>query len=139
MSDKLNGDIALVEVDTASLAGYALSWVLAGIEGYEPQLHQPPYASPCDVFVPVGQLGLSLMNYRPHASWQQAGALILKYRISLIYAFEEYEALISMTDSQSNACPLIAAGRCIVAHVLGGAVLVPLALLSQCEGSANFA
>lgn len=54
--------------------------------------------------------------------------LIEDNKISLIYAFEQYEALIGMTVSEQAETPLIAACRAIVVAKLGDTVQIPAEL-----------
>jgi hypothetical protein len=113
------------EVKTVDLVGPALDWAIAQIEGVEVAIAAPQYLVGWRVARPYPH-----GKYSPSTDWTMGGPLIAKYRISLIYAFEEYEALIGMTDSRSDAAPLVAASRCIVAHVLGDSVQVPAELLT---------
>jgi hypothetical protein len=113
------------EVKTVDLAGPALDWAIAQIESVEVAIAAPQYGTGWRVYKP--NFG---GKYSPSTDWAFGGPLIQKYRIGLIYAFEEYEALIGMTDSQSDAAPLLAVSRCIVAHVLGDSVQVPAELLT---------
>jgi hypothetical protein len=69
--------------------------------------------------------------WQPSEDWSQVGPLIDQYRVSLIYAFEQYEALIGMTASEQHESPLVAACRAIVSANLGEVVSVPAELMKE--------
>jgi hypothetical protein len=118
----------MIEVSTSELTGAALDWAVAKATGVT-ELKVTDSGSICCIYeMPCGS-GCWTAHYEPSTDWSYGGLLIAKHRVSLIYAFEEYEALIGMTHSQSNASPLAAACQCIVAHLLGDTVSVPAELI----------
>lgn len=109
----------LIEVKVSELSGAALDWAA----GYAVRWHDRDSR---DAWAHDW-----LRYYSPSTDWSQGGPLIEKYHVSLIYAFEEYEALIGMTHSQSSESPLVAACQAIVASVLGPVVSVPKELIHE--------
>lgn len=105
-------------VDVSDLFGASLDWAVMKTEGDEHWSSDRNFD-----WWPIHR------SFRPSASWADCGPLIEKHRVTLIYAFEEYEALIGMTHSQPDASPLVAACRAIVASVLGDTVSVPKELV----------
>lgn len=126
--------IALIEVKTADLTGEALGWAVGKAEGLDVYLEPPGYNGvPWRVFARYqGEAIVHPKRYNPWEDWALAGLLLDKHRISLIYAFEEYEALIGMTGSGYHPSSTIAVCRAIVAAKLGDTVQVPKELV-QCE------
>ncbi len=131
-----------VKIKTTELTGAALDWAVAEAIGWKEPIYGIGLINIDGDFMSMTfpDPGECIENpeprhfdhyeqWTPSRMWSQAGPLILKYRVSLIYAFEEYEALIGMTHSQSNESPLIAACQAIVASVLGETVSVPKELL----------
>jgi hypothetical protein len=115
------------ELKVAELEGAALDWAVAKATGAS-DLTVTASRSVCCIYeMPCGN-GCWTAYYQPSTDWNYAGPLIARYRVSLIYSFEEYEALIGMTHSQSSESPLVAACQCIVAHLLGDSVSIPAEL-----------
>jgi hypothetical protein len=110
----------LIEVQTSDLAGAALDWAVAQVEGIEVAIAEPHYGTGWRVYRPE-----SGGKYSPSTDWAVAGPLLDKYHVSLIYAFEEYEALIGMTGSGYHSSATAAVCRAIVAAKLGNTVQVP--------------
>lgn len=106
--------MSLIEVKTADLAGAALDWAVAQVEGQKitPRVVRS--------------------KYKPSTSWGHCGRLIEEYRVSVIYSNEACDpcAWTDSTSSWNGSTPLIAACRAIVASVLGETVSVPKELLS---------
>ncbi|WP_313300230.1 phage protein NinX family protein [Pseudomonas sp.] len=121
---------ALIEVKTADLVGEALGWAVGTAEGLDLFLAPPEYGNQWRVFARCqGQVIEHTKRYNPWEDWALAGLLLDKHHISLIYAFEEYEALIGMTGSGYHASSTIAVCRAIVAANLGDTVQVPKELI----------
>lgn len=121
----------LIRVKTADLSGEALGWAVGKAEGLDLQLAPPGYNGvPWRVFARYqGQAIEHTKRYNPWEDWALAGLLLDKHRISLIYAFEEYEALIGMTGSGDHPSSTIAVCRAIVATKIGDTVQVPKELM----------
>jgi hypothetical protein len=119
--------MSTVEVRTADLIGPALDWAVAQAEGFQVEIRQRQDAAyPCPLIV-EGQATRGIPRYC--SDWGHTGPLVEKYNVSLIYAFEEYQALIGMTESEQHEKPLVAICRAIVSAKLGDAVQVPEELL----------
>lgn len=121
----------LIEVKTADLVGEALGWAVGKAEGLDVYLEPPGYNGvPWRVFARYqGEAIVHTKRYNPWEDWALAGLLLDKHRISLIYAFEEYEALIGMTGSGYHPSSTIAVCRAIVATKIGDTVQVPKELM----------
>lgn len=122
----------LIEVKTADLVGEALGWAVGKAEGLDVYLEPPGYNGvPWRVFARYqGEAIVHTKRYNPWEDWALAGLLLDKHRISLIYAFEEYEALIGMTGSGYHPSSTIAVCRAIVATKIGDTVQVPKELIN---------
>ncbi|MFK3770845.1 DUF2591 domain-containing protein [Pseudomonas putida] len=120
----------LIEVKTADLTGEALGWAVGKADGLDVFLAPPEYGNPWRVFARYSYTVTEhTKRYNPWEDWALAGLLLDKHRISLIYAFEEYEALIGMTGSGYHPSSTIAVCRAIVAAKLGDTVQVPKELI----------
>ncbi|MCA4077443.1 DUF2591 domain-containing protein [Pseudomonas kurunegalensis] len=122
----------LIEVRVSNLSGEALGWAVGKAEGLDVYLEPPGYNGvPWRVFARYqGQAIEHAKRFNPWEDWAIAGLLLDKHRISLIYAFEEYEALIGMTESGYHPSPTIAVCRVVVAAKLGDTVQVPKELMA---------
>lgn len=122
----------LIEVKTADISGEALGWAVGKAEGLDVYLEPPGYNGvPWRVFARYqGQAIEHAKRFNPWEDWAIAGLLLDKHRISLIYAFEEYEALIGMTGGGYHPSSTIAVCRTIVATKLGDSVQVPKELMA---------
>jgi hypothetical protein len=118
----------LIEVHTATLNGAALDWAVAKVEGRKVEIVRGgSYGRPDTLWFIADEGGQA---YSPSKDWAVAGPLLDKYHVSLIYAFEEYEALIGMTGSGYHSSATVAACRAIVAAAaLGDTVQVPKELI----------
>ncbi|MDD2133324.1 phage protein NinX family protein [Pseudomonas kurunegalensis] len=123
--------IDLIEVRVSNLSDEALGWAVGRAEGLDVYLEPPGYNGvPWRVFARYqGRAIEHTKRYNPCEDWALAGLLLDKHCISLIYAFEEYEALIGMTGSGYHPSPTVAVCRAIVAHKLGDTVQVPKELM----------
>ncbi|MBH3377127.1 phage protein NinX family protein [Pseudomonas asiatica] len=122
--------IDLIEVKTADLAGEALGWAVGKAEGLDLILVPPQYGNPWRVFARYQASATEhTKRFNPWEDWALAGLLLDKHCISLIYAFEEYEALIGMTGSGYHPSSTIAICRAVVAAKLGDTVQVPKELM----------
>lgn len=120
----------LIEVKTADLAGEALGWAVGKAEGLYLILVPPQYGNPWRVFARYQASATEhTKRFNPWEDWALAGLLLDKHCISLIYAFEEYEALIGMTGSGYHPSSTIAICRAVVAAKLGDTVQVPKELM----------
>lgn len=121
----------LIEVKTCDLKDEALGWAVGKSEGLDVYLEPPGYNGvPWRVFARYqGEAIVHTKRYNPWEDWSLAGLLLDKHRISLIYAFEEYEALIGMTGSGYHPSSTIAVCRAIVSAALGDTVQVPKELM----------
>ncbi|WP_060483355.1 phage protein NinX family protein [Pseudomonas sp. NBRC 111119] len=130
----------LIEVKTIDLAGEALGWAVGKAEGLDVYLEQPGYNSvPLRVFVRhQGEATMHTKSYNLWEDWALAGALLDKHCIIVIYAFEEYEALIGMSGSGYHPRSTIAVCRAIVAAKLGDTVQVPKELLIDIKKEATW-
>lgn len=127
-----------VEVKVSELEGAALDWAVAVADGVQPTLwdvccgngvtNGNPSEPPECCCNPEVQVAIGFGRWQPSTDWSQGGHLIEDNKISLIYAFEQYEALIGMTVSEQAETPLIAACRAIVAAKLGDTVQIPAEL-----------
>lgn len=108
----------MIEVKTAGLAGPALDWAVAQIEG-------------------VGCTPTTIMRfYRPSTDWAQGGPLIEKHHIEIVsFCGEGWECVKSWCHGEIDETypfgetHLIAACRAIVAVKLGDVVSVPAELV----------
>jgi hypothetical protein len=115
----------LIDVHTPTLNGAALDWAVAQVEGVEVAIAEPHYGTDWRVYQPE-----SGGKYSPSTDWAVTGPLLDKYHVSLIYAFEEYEALIGMAGSGYHSSATVAVCRAIVAAAaLGDTVQVPKELM----------
>lgn len=120
----------MIEVKTADLAGEALGWAVGKAEGLYLILVPPQYGNPWRVFARYQASATEhTKRFNPWEDWALAGLLLDKHCISLIYAFEEYEALIGMTGSGYHPSSTIAICRAVVAAKLGDTVQVPKELM----------
>ncbi|WP_049696066.1 phage protein NinX family protein [Pseudomonas fulva] len=120
----------LIEVKTEDLTGEALGWAVGMAEGLALHLEPPQYGNGWRVFaIYRGEATERCERYNPWEAWALAGLLLDKHCISLIYAFEEYEALIGMTGSGYHPSSTMAVCRAIVAVKLGDTVQVPKELI----------
>lgn len=120
----------MIEVKTADLAGEALGWAVGKAEGLYLILVPPQYGNPWRVFARYKASATEhTKRFNPWEDWALAGLLLDKHCISLIYAFEEYEALIGMTGSGYHPSSTIAICRAVVAAKLGDTVQVPKELM----------
>ncbi|MBA6132712.1 MULTISPECIES: phage protein NinX family protein [Pseudomonas] len=120
----------LIEVKTAELACESLGWAVGMAEGLALHLEPPQYGNGWRVFaIYRGEATERCERYNPWEAWALAGLLLDKHCISLIYAFEEYKALIGMTGSGYHPSSTIAVCRAIVAAKLGDTVQVPKELM----------
>lgn len=117
-----------VEVQCGDLSGPALDWAVAKVENVFVHIGDPELGDELRVFFVSGRGMPCVVRYSPSTDWRFGGPLIDKYRVSLIYAFEQYEALIGMTASEQHETPLVAACRAIVSEHLGEVVSVPAEL-----------
>ena len=116
----------MIEVKTADLAGEALGWAVGKAEGLYLILVPPQYGNPWRVFARYQASATEhTKRFNPWEDWALAGLLLDKHCISLIYAFEEYEALIGMTGSGYHPSSTIAICRAVVAAKLGDTVQCP--------------
>jgi hypothetical protein len=120
-------ELILITCNASDLEGPALDWAVALAEGVKVALAAPAYGNGWRVRY---DLLHTQAKYSPSADWDHAGPLIVKHRVSLIYAFEQYEALIGMTVSEQSESALIAACRAVVSSALGDTVSVPKELLA---------
>ena len=98
-----------MKIKTSELTGAALDWAAATCE-----------------FVPG--TARSLIERKPYSiSWQDAGPIIERERITLIACDNDFEAQSRTTPlaCEEGPTPLIAAMRCYVASRLGDEVNVP--------------
>ena len=115
----------LIELKTCTLAGAALDWAVAQVECVEVAIAAAHCGADWRVYRKE-----SGGSYSPSTDWAVAGPLLDKYHVSLIYAFEEYEALIGMTGSGYHSSAAVAVCRALVAATaLGNTVQVPKELI----------
>jgi hypothetical protein len=123
------------EVKTVDLAGPALDWAIAQIEGVEVAIAAPQYGTGWRVYKP--NFG---GKYSPSTDWAFGGPLVEKHRISFVThgtgpddedGNEPIVALTSGLNYRALAAKthLLAACRAIVAAKLGDTVQVPKELL----------
>lgn len=128
----------LIEVKTADLAGPALDWAVAQIEGVKTLMMPPRKGEPQKPFALFGSLALSVggddqSSYAPSACWHCAGPLIDKYYPTFSFAdgLIRAEVILASGAPFSAIAPnyLVAACRAIVAARLGDTFQVPKELM----------
>lgn len=119
-----------VEIKTAELAGAALDWAVAKVDGAD-DLKVTDSGSVCCIYeMPCGS-GCWTNYYEPSTDWAYGGHLIGKYKVNLHspqHSDDCWAAWITIRgkDFTKGAYqPLQAACRAIVASVLGETVSVP--------------
>lgn len=118
------------EVKTVDLAGPALDWAIAQIEGVEVAIAAPQYGTGWRVYKP--NFG---GKYSPSTDWAVGGPLIQKHRITIEgpgHSAGKWRAFMlgsSWIISTSSDAPLEAACRRLVHEQLGDTVKVPKELV----------
>lgn len=116
-----------MKVKTSELAGRALDWVVAKLEGVP--VDHPDY---------VWKIGGTV--YRYSTDWAQGGPIIEREKIAVAYepslVYDDscrWKALCAMNDNghEYGPTPLIAAMRCYVMSELGDEVDVPDELMEE--------
>jgi hypothetical protein len=122
----------MIEVKTSDLAGPALDWAIAQIEGVEVAIAAPQYGTGWRVYKP--NFG---GKYSPSTDWAVGGPLIDKYKLDLGAPMEadRFTTWSANTEwghphGHKGETALIAACRAIVAAKLGNTVQVPAELLT---------
>lgn len=118
----------LIEVQTSTLAGAALDWTVAQVEGIEVAIAEPHYGTDWRVYRPE-----SGGKYSPSTDWAVGGPLIDKHVRQLKFYAGEY----AETAWRGETCdgwgegptPLVAACRSILAAEVGDTVQVPKELI----------
>jgi len=121
----------LIEVKTNTLAGAALDWAVAQVEGL------PALVYKCDApYVYIDLPGRGCGPYLPSHAWCEGGPLIEKYKLDLGAPMETDQLVIWSANTEwgyplghKGETPLIAACRAIVAAKLGDTVQVPKELM----------
>lgn len=125
----------LIEVQARTLAGAALDWAVAQVEGIEVAIAEPHYGTDWRVYRPK-----SGEKYSPSTDWAVGGPLVAKYRLDitmerrdLIWAYvtdiDGRPVIINEVHGAFGTTHLIAACRAIVAAKLGETVQVPKELI----------
>lgn len=120
--------MTMVQVKVSEISGVALDYAVAIADGGERKPYQfadnadAPF---WDAWVFPG--GRAYSSFTPSKEWDHCGALVAKYRVSIIYSDEVCDPC-AWTDSSAawhGDTPLIAACRAIVASKFGDTVSVP--------------
>ena len=128
----------LIEVKTADLAGPALDWVIAQIEGIRTLMLSPRKGETKKPFAIFGSLALSVggddqYSYAPSTCWHCGGPLIDKHYPTFSFAdgLIRAEVILASGAPFSAIAPnyLVATSRAIVAARHGDTVQVPKELI----------
>lgn len=124
----------LIEVQTSTLAGAALDWAVAQVEGIEVAIAEPHYGTDWRVYRPE-----SGGKYSPSTDWAIGGPLLNKHCTSFGVVQDgsasrwrsfAYKAETGMSRIAGGESILIAACRAIVMLNLSDIVQVPKELMS---------
>jgi hypothetical protein len=121
--------LTMIEVSTDKLAGAALDWAIALIEGVTVAIASPQYGTDWRIYKP--RFG---GKYSPSTDWAFGGPLIQKYGCHLnhILATDSWQANCwdgRIPGHAPRETPLIAACLAIVSAKLGDTVQVPKELM----------
>lgn len=123
----------LIEVQTSTLAGAALDWAVAQVEGIEVAIAEPHYGADWRVYRPE-----SGGKYSPSTDWAVGGPLLNKHCTSFGVVQDgsasrwrsfAYKAETGMSRIAGGESILIAACRAIVTLNLGDTAQVPKELI----------
>lgn len=116
----------LIEVETSALAGAALDWAVAQVEGIELAIAEPHYGTGWRVYRPE-----SGGKYSPSTDWAVGGLLLVKHQVNLHSPQHSDDCWAAWVTIRGNDyChggyqALLAVCRVIVATKLGNTVQVP--------------
>jgi hypothetical protein len=124
-----------VDVQVSGLAGAALDWAVAKVEGVFVHVGDPELADDLRIFFVRDGCMPTIVRYQPSTDWRQGGPLIQAQQIELEWDGVDGKALWwkathqDIAQFQMGETPLIAACRAIVAAHLGEVVSVPAELI----------